>query len=207
MSDIWSLFDKLKKTNSVPAGPPEYIVVGLGNPGREYEITRHNTGFMALDLFSDKLNTHIDRLKFKALTTVSDIAGKRVLLLKPQTYMNLSGEAVFAAMDFYKIPLERVIVVFDDVSLDVGKMRIRKKGSAGGHNGIKSIIAQCGGEDFPRIKIGVGKKPEGWDLADWVLGKYSESELKELGTVYENAFEAVKLILCEKIDESMNRFN
>ncbi len=207
MSDIWSLFDKIKKTNASPAGPPEYIIAGLGNPGKDYEITRHNTGFMALDLFSDKVGTHIDRLKFKALTAVTEIGGKRVLLLKPQTFMNLSGEAVFAAMDFYKIPLEKVIVVYDDVSLDVGKMRIRKKGSAGGHNGIKSIIAQCSGEDFPRIKIGVGKKPEGWDLADWVLGKYSEEDLKALKDMYENAFEAAKLIMSGKTEEAMNRYN
>ena len=124
MSDIWSLFDKIKKTEKV-SGPPEYIIVGLGNPGKDYEKTRHNTGFMALDLISDKVSVHIDRLKFKALTTTAEISGHNVLLMKPQTYMNLSGEAVFAAMDFYKIPLTKVIVVFDDTTLDVGKMRIR----------------------------------------------------------------------------------
>lgn len=206
MSDIWSLFDKIKKTENVQ-GPPEYIIVGLGNPGKEYEITRHNTGFMALDLFSDKMNTHIDRLKFKALTACGELGGHRVLLMKPQTFMNLSGEAVFTAMDFYKIPLERVIVVFDDTTLDVGKMRIRKKGSAGGHNGIKSIIANCGGDNFPRIKIGIGKKPDGWDLADWVLGKYSEDDLKILSTMYENSFEAAKLIMDGKAEDAMGKFN
>lgn len=206
MSDIWSLFDKIKKTENVQ-GPPEYIIVGLGNPGKEYEITRHNTGFMALDLFSDKMNTHIDRLKFKALTACGELGGHRVLLMKPQTFMNLSGEAVFAAMDFYKIPLERVIVVFDDTTLDVGKMRIRKKGSAGGHNGIKSIIANCGGDNFPRIKIGIGKKSDGWDLADWVLGKYSEDDLKTLSTMYENSFEAAKLIMDGKAEDAMGKFN
>jgi PTH1 family peptidyl-tRNA hydrolase len=127
--------------------------------------------------------------------------------MKPQTFMNLSGEAVFAAMDFYKIPLTNVIVVFDDTTLDVGKMRIRKKGSAGGHNGLKSIIACCGGDDFPRIKIGIGKKPEGWDLADWVLGKYSEDDLKTLQGMYENSFEAAKLMVSGKLDEAMNKFN
>lgn len=121
--------------------------------------------------------------------------------------MNLSGEAVFSAMDFYKIPLERVIVIYDDTTLDVGKMRIRKKGSAGGHNGIKSIIALCGGDNFPRIKIGIGKKPDGWDLADWVLGKYSEDDLKTLSGMYENAAEAAKLIMDGKIDDAMNKFN
>lgn len=206
MSDIWSLFDKIKKTEKV-SGPPEYIIVGLGNPGKDYEKTRHNTGFMALDLFSDKLGVHIDRLKYKALTTVFEMGGHQVLLMKPQTYMNLSGEAVFAAMDFYKIPLERVIVVFDDTTLDVGKMRIRKKGSAGGHNGLKSIIACCGGDDFPRIKIGIGKKPEGWDLADWVLGKYSEDDLKTLLQMYENSFEAAKLIMDGKAEDAMGKYN
>ena len=186
MSDIWSLFDKIKKTEKV-SGPPEYIIVGLGNPGKDYEKTRHNTGFMALDLISDKLSVHIDRLKFKALTTTAELCGHNVLLMKPQTYMNLSGEAVFAAMDFYKIPLDKVIVVFD--------------------NGLKSIIACCGGDDFPRIKIGIGKKPEGWDLADWVLGKYSEDDLKTLQGMYENSFEAAKLMVSGKLDEAMNKFN
>lgn len=206
MSDIWSLFDKIKKTEKV-SGPPEYIIVGLGNPGKDYEITRHNTGFMALDLISDKIGVHIDRLKFKALTACSEIGGHMVLLMKPQTFMNLSGEAVFSAMDFYKIPLEKVIVIFDDTTLDVGKMRIRKKGSAGGHNGIKSIISCCGGDNFPRIKIGIGKKPDGWDLADWVLGKYSDEDLKTLSTMYENSFEAAKLIMDGKAEDAMGKFN
>ena len=183
------------------------LIVGLGNPGKDYEKTRHNTGFMALDLISDKLSVHIDRLKFKALTATSELCGHNVLFMKPQTFMNLSGEAVFAAMDFYKIPIEKVIVIFDDTTLEVGKMRIRKKGSAGGHNGLKSIIACCGGDDFPRIKIGIGKKPEGWDLADWVLGKYSEEDLKTLQGMYENSFEAAKLIMDGKTDEAMNKFN
>ena len=206
MSDIWSLFDKIKKTEKV-SGPPEYIIVGLGNPGKEYEITRHNTGFMAMDKISDKIGVKIDRLKYKALTAVGEIAGHSVLLMKPQTYMNLSGESVFAAMDFYKIPLDKVIVIYDDTTLEVGKMRIRKKGSAGGHNGIKSIIGLCGGDTFPRVKIGIGKKPDGWDLADWVLGKYSEEDLKTLEGMYENAFEAAKLIITGKTDEAMNKFN
>ena len=206
MSDIWSLFDKIKKTEKV-SGPPEYIIVGLGNPGKDYEKTRHNTGFMAMDKISDMAKVHIDRLKYKALTSACEFGGKSVLLMKPQTYMNLSGEAVFAAMDFYKIPLEKVIVIYDDTTLEVGKMRIRKKGSAGGHNGIKSIIACCGGDEFPRIKIGIGKKPEGWDLADWVLGKYSEDDLKVLDGMYEKSAEAAKLIMSGKTDEAMNKFN
>ncbi len=206
MSDIWSLFDKIKKTEKV-SGPPEYIIVGLGNPGKDYEKTRHNTGFMAMDKISEKTNAKIDRLKYKALTAACDFGGHSVLLMKPQTFMNLSGEAVFPAMDFYKIPIEKVIVIYDDTTLDVGKMRIRKKGSAGGHNGIKSIIGLCGGDNFPRIKIGIGKKPDGWDLADWVLGKYSEEDLKTLDGMYENAAEAAKLIMDGKIDDAMNKFN
>lgn len=206
MSDIWSLFDKIKKTEKV-SGPPEYIIVGLGNPGKDYEKTRHNTGFMAMDKLAEKCGAKIDRLKYKALTAQTNFCGHSVLLMKPQTFMNLSGEAVFAAMDFYKIPIEKVIVIFDDTTLEVGKMRIRKKGSAGGHNGLKSIIGLCGSDAFPRIKIGIGKKPDGWDLADWVLGKYSEEDLKTLDGMYENACDAAKLIMDGKTDEAMNKFN
>ena len=206
MSDIWSLFDKIKKTEKV-SGPPEYIIVGLGNPGKDYEKTRHNTGFMAMDKLAEKCGAKIDRLKYNALTAQTNFCGHSVLLMKPQTFMNLSGEAVFAAMDFYKIPIEKVIVIFDDTTLEVGKMRIRKKGSAGGHNGLKSIIGLCGSDAFPRIKIGIGKKPDGWDLADWVLGKYSEEDLKTLDGMYENACDAAKLIMDGKTDEAMNKFN
>lgn len=206
MSDIWSLFDKIKKTEKV-SGPPEYIIVGLGNPGKDYEKTRHNTGFMAMDKLAEKCGAKIDRLKYKALTAQTNFCGHSVLLMKPQTFMNLSGEAVFAAMDFYKIPIEKVIVIFDDTTLEVGKMRIRKKGSAGGHNGLKSIIGLCGSDAFPRVKIGIGKKPDGWDLADWVLGKYSEEDLKTLDGMYENACDAAKLIMDGKTDEAMNKFN
>ena len=184
-----------------------WLIVGLGNPGSEYAKTRHNAGFRALDILADKLGCRVDKGKFQGLYNQVSYKGDKVFLLKPQTYMNLSGEAVFAAMDFYKIPLDKVIVVFDDTTLDVGKMRIRKKGSAGGHNGLKSIIACCGGDDFPRIKIGIGKKPEGWDLADWVLGKYSEDDLKTLQGMYENSFEAAKLMVSGKLDEAMNKFN
>ena len=206
MSDIWSLFDKIKKTEKV-SGPPEYIIVGLGNPGKDYEKTRHNTGFMAMDKLAEKCGAKIDRLKYKALTAQTNFCGHSVLLMKPQTFMNLSGEAVFAAMDFYKIPIEKVIVIFDATTLEVGKMRIRKKGSAGGHNGLKSIIGLCGSDAFPRIKIGIGKKPDGWDLADWVLGKYSEEDLKTLDGMYENACDAAKLIMGGNTDEAMNKFN
>ena len=206
MSDIWSLFDKIKKTEKV-SGPPEYIIVGLGNPGKDYEKTRHNTGFMAMDLISDKLSCHIDRLKFKALTTTAELCGHNVLLMKPQTFMNLSGEAVMQAAKFYKVPAENIIVIFDDVSLDVGKMRIRLKGSAGGHNGIKSIIAHMG-DSFPRVKMGVGEKPHPeYDLADWVLSKFTEDDMKNLTPALKTAAKAAELIVQGKIDEAMNKFS
>ena len=184
-----------------------WLIVGLGNPGKEYEHTRHNAGFRALDLLAENLNCKVDKLKFQGLYGQVNYGGRQVFLLKPQTFMNLSGEAVGEAARFYKIPSEKVIVISDDVSLDVGKMRIRKMGSAGGHNGLESIIACCGGDDLPRINIGIGKKPEGWDLADWVLGKYSEEDLKTLQGMYENSFEAAKLMVSGKLDEAMNKFN
>jgi PTH1 family peptidyl-tRNA hydrolase len=151
-------------------GPVEWIVVFLGNPGAKYTRTRHNAGFMTADLFSEKTDVKIDRLKFRALTAAAELGGCRVLLLKPQTYMNLSGDAVGQAMRFHKVPLERVLVVSDDVSLPIGKLRIRRSGSAGGHKGLADIIQKCGGEEFPRIKIGVGEPPHpDYDMADWVL--------------------------------------
>lgn len=193
-----------KKTS----GTFDYLIVGLGNPGTKYEFTRHNAGFLCLDLFAQKENFKIDRLKFHALVKDLTLYDKRCLFMKPQTFMNLSGEAVSEAAKFYKIPAENVLVIFDDVSLDIGKMRIRRKGSDGGHNGIKSIIAHLGSNDFPRIKIGVGKKPHpDFDLADWVLKAFSNSELKDLRTCCDNACEAVKLIIQGKTDEAMNNFN
>ena len=183
------------------------IIAGLGNTGRKYENTKHNVGFIVIDILADRLGISVRKLKFKALIGEGRIGTEKVILVKPQTFMNLSGEAVKQAASFYKVPAENIIVIFDDVSLDVGKMRIRKKGSAGGHNGLKSIIGCCGGDDFPRIKIGIGKKPDGWDLADWVLGKYSEEDLKTLDGMYENSFEAIKLMVNGKLDEAMNKFN
>ena len=179
------IFEKLKQLSAQrgeTGTKPEYIIVGLGNPGIQYEGTRHNAGFITIEALEKKLGFSCDRHKFKAKVGNTVIGGKSCLVMKPETFMNLSGDAVSEAMDFYKIPLENVIVIFDDISLDVGQMRIRRKGSAGGHNGIKSIIAQCDGENFPRIKLGVGKKPNpAYDLAKWVLSKFSEEDKKKTG--------------------------
>ncbi len=203
------LFDSVQKGDrSIKSGPVEYLIVGLGNPGRQYENTRHNAGFLALDLIAEKCEVAIDRLKFKSLTSRAVVGGKQVLLMKPQTFMNLSGQAVTEAMAFYKIPVERVIVLFDDISLIPGKLRIRRKGSDGGHNGIKNIIYLTGKNTFPRIKIGVGAKPNsGWNLADWVLSSFSESEQKDLLKALENCYSASELIVSDKIDQAMNLFN
>ena len=203
------LFDSFQKGDrSTKSGPVEYLIVGLGNPGRQYENTRHNAGFLALDLIAEKCEVTIDRLKFKSLTSRAVVGGKQVLLMKPQTFMNLSGQAVTEAMAFYKIPIERVIVLFDDISLIPGKLRIRRKGSDGGHNGIKNIIYLTGKNTFPRIKIGVGAKPNsGWNLANWVLSTFSESEQKDLCKALENCYSASELIVSDKIDQAMNLFN
>ena len=204
------MFDLLKQKlyPQTSSGPVEYLIVGLGNPESKYLHTRHNAGFLAIDRIGEKSGITVDRMKYKALSGVGQIGGKRVLLLKPQTYMNNSGEAVQEAMSFYKIPAEKVLVIFDDVSLDVGKMRIRRKGSDGGHNGIKSIIQLCGSENFPRIKIGVGKKPHpGYDLADWVLSRFTEDERKALSPVFDQSWESVKLFLDGQLDKAMNQFN
>ncbi|WP_294409086.1 aminoacyl-tRNA hydrolase [uncultured Ruminococcus sp.] len=206
--DIFEKLKKLSLEHSEPVGKPEFIVVGLGNPGVTYENTRHNAGFMAISALEKKYNFNVTTHKFKALTARAVIGGKNCLVMKPETYMNLSGDAVMEAMNFFKIPLNNIIVIFDDISLDVGHMRIRRKGSAGGHNGIKSIIAQCGGEDFPRIKIGVGKKPSpDYDLADWVLSKFTDDELKTLSDVDGRVCEAVELMVQGRISDAMNSFN
>ncbi len=189
------------------AGSVEYIVVGLGNSGTKYENTRHNAGFIAVDNLAQKLGVKIDRIKYKSLVTTCTIEDKKVLLMKPSTYMNNSGLAVVEAMNFYKIPPENVIVLFDDISLDVGKMRIRRKGSDGGHNGIKNIIYLSGSDKFPRIKIGVGHKPEKWDLADWVLSRFTDSELGILEETADKAVQAVELMLNGQTDKAMNLFN
>ena len=190
------------------SGSIEYIAVGLGNPGKKYENTRHNTGFIAIDKIAEKYGCNINRLKYNALTAECVIAGKKVLLMKPQTFMNLSGEAVTQAMNFYKIPAEKVVIIFDDISLDVGRMRIRRKGSDGGQRGVRSIIGLSGSENFPRIKIGIGEKPHsGWQLSDWVLSRFTKQELEALDKVTDNACKALEYIVSGNIDKAMSEYN
>lgn len=186
----------------------DYMIVGLGNPGKKYEFTRHNAGFLFIDILCDTYKFSVDRLKFKALIGDARINGHRCLVMKPQTMMNLSGDAVREAADFYKIPPENIIVVFDDISLDVGKMRIRRSGSAGGHNGIKSIINRLSSENFPRIKIGVGAKPHpDYDLADWVLSQFTKEEGKKLREAVDGACDAVTYMINGDIEGAMSRHN
>ena len=185
----------------------DWLIVGLGNPGRQYEGTRHNAGFAALDAAADAWGIRVVRAKFSALTGTGEVGGSKVLLLKPQTFMNNSGEAVGAAAAFYKLPPERVIVLFDDVSLAPGRLRVRRSGSAGGHNGIKSIIAAIG-QDFPRVKIGVGEKPHPeYDLADWVLGKPSGDDRKSIASRTDDVRGAVEMILKGQLDAAMSKYN
>lgn len=198
----------LSQKSTPAAAPVEYLIVGLGNPGRQYESTRHNAGFIVLDTLAEKLNVSIDRVKFKGLSCTAVLEGKGVLLLKPSTYMNLSGESVREAMQFYKIPPEKTIIVYDDISLEPGKLRIRKKGSDGGHNGMKNIIYLMGKDTFPRIKMGVGTKPNpGWNLADWVLSKFTQKEGEALEAAADNACEALHLMVQGKEQEAMNKYN
>lgn len=200
------MFGILKDTSR--SGGIEFLIVGLGNPGGKYEITRHNAGFLCADLFAESMNTEIKRLKYHALTAEVNIDGHRCLLMKPQTFMNNSGEAVGEAAKFYKIPAEKVIVMFDDISLPIGKLRVRRKGSAGGHNGIKSIISHLGSENFPRVKIGVGAKPHpDYDLADWVLASFKKEDFPALKEAMVNAGEAIKLIVNGNTDKAMNLYN
>lgn len=184
-----------------------YLIAGLGNPSRTYEGTRHNIGFTMIDAIGNKFGIDVTTKKHKALVGRGIIDGMRVILAKPQTYMNLSGESVREIADFYKIEPENIIIIYDDISLDVGQLRIRKKGSAGGHNGIKNIIAHLGTQEFPRIKVGIGNKPEGWDLADYVLSKYSKAEQEALEEASEGVIGAVKLMLMDDIEAAMNKYN
>ena len=189
-------------------GPVEWIIVGLGNPGKEYEYTRHNAGFLFLDVLCNQKHCRIDRLKFRALCGEIMLGEHHCLLMRPQTFMNLSGDAVGAAAAFYKIPPERVLVVFDDISLPFGTLRIRRKGSAGGHNGIKSIIYQLGSDQFPRIKVGVGDRTDREaQLKDYVLGKFSKTELEELKKELETAVAAAELMVNGSIEQAMNLYS
>ena len=196
-----------KKENE-PTGGPQYLIVGLGNPGNQYAYTRHNAGFLTLDALAEKCGAKVTNLKFKALTGMGTLSGQKVLFLKPQTFMNASGESVRDAVNFYKIPMERVIVLYDDISLDVGRLRIRRKGSDGGHNGIKSILYLTGSDQFPRVKIGVGKKPHPeMDLADWVLSRFTKDEGPRLEEAVGKAAQAVELMVQDKTEQAMNQFN
>ncbi len=185
-----------------------WLIVGLGNPGREYEKTRHNCGFRALDALAQQLGCKVDKLKFQGLYTQTTYGGRKLFLLKPQTYMNLSGRAVLQLSAYFHIPPQRIIVLFDDISLAPGRLRVRGDGSAGGHNGIKSIIQELGSQDFPRVKIGVGAKPNpDFDLADWVLSTFSASEEKALAVSLKNAADAALAIIDHGVPEAANRFN
>lgn len=203
-----NIFDLFKKIENKPAAPITHIVAGLGNPGREYEATRHNAGFIAVDYIAERCGVKIDRAKHRALVAECNIGGVRALLMKPQTFMNNSGIAVAEAAAFYKIPPENIIVLHDEISFEPGLMRIRRKGSAGGHNGLKSIIAHIGSESFPRVKIGVGKKPTPeYDLADWVLGRLTREGSEAIAAECPAIYDAVALICEEKIDDAMNKYS
>lgn len=189
-------------------GGAEWIVAFLGNPGLKYNGTRHNAGFMAADAMEKKLGVSINKMRFKALTQTVDIGGKKVLLMKPQTFMNLSGDAIVQAANFYKVPPERVLVVSDETALPIGKLRIRRGGSAGGHNGLKSVIARLGTDQFPRIRLGVGDKPHpDYDMADWVLSAFKGQDAADMELVAKKAADAVECYITEGADRAMNRFN
>ena len=197
------MFDKFRSRGGV-----SWIVVFLGNPGPKYRDTRHNAGFMAADAMEKKLGVSIIKLRFKALTAQATLGGEKVLLLKPQTYMNLSGESVSPAAAFYKVPPEHIIVVSDEVSLPIGKLRIRKSGSAGGHNGLKNIIAMLGTDAFPRIRMGVGAPPHAdYDMADWVLSSFKNQDADDMRSLAVRVCDAVECYIAEGPDRAMNKFN
>ena len=196
MANIFDLFKKIETKTAATTGPITHIVVGLGNPGKEYVNTRHNAGFLAIDYFAERLGVTIDRAKYRALVAEATVGERRVLLMKPQTFMNLSGEAVREAAAFYHVAPQNVIVIYDDVTLDIGRLRVRGKGSDGGHNGIKSIIYQLNSNDFPRVRVGVGKKPHpDFDLADFVLSAFSTEETKTLVGSFDAVKKGIELLL------------
>ena len=184
-----------------------YIIVGLGNPGKEYAHTRHNVGFETIDILADRMGIEVEEKKHKGLCGKGILAGQKVILLKPQTYMNLSGESVRAAADFYKVDPEDILVIYDDISLEPGQLRLRGKGSAGGHNGIKNIIAHLGTQEFPRVRIGVGEKPARMDLADYVLGRFPKEEAETMTTAFKDGAAAVVDMMTEGVEAAMNHFN
>ncbi len=199
------LFDRFKNQES--KGQEFFCIVGLGNPGRQYEETKHNVGFHVIDKLAEKYDIEVNKFKNKAFVGDGTIKGKQVLLVKPQTYMNLSGESVREIVNFYKIPQERFVVIFDDTSLPCGSVRIREKGSHGGHNGIRNIIDQMGTDEFNRIKVGIGEKPSGWDLADYVLAKFNPDDLPMMEQGMDKAVQGVELMLSRGIKEAANRVN
>ena len=208
MANIFDLFKKIESGTAAPVGPVTHIIVGLGNPGAQYEMTRHNAGFLAVDRIAERLGVRIDCARFRALVGEATFADRHVLLMKPQTFMNLSGEAVREAAAFYKIPPENVIVISDDVNFDVGRIRIRAKGSDGGHNGIKNIIYQLQSDRFPRVRLGVGVKPHPeYDLADWVLAPFPKEAAEALNAALDKIFAGVELILKEDLPGAMQSCN
>ena len=207
MADIFELFKRIGSTSPASSAPITHLIVGLGNPGREYAMTRHNVGFDAVSALAEHLGVRIDRAKHSALTAEATVGDVRTLLMLPQTYMNSSGEAVADAARFYKIPPENILVFCDDISFVPGRIRIRRAGSHGGHNGLRSIIAHLSSDAFPRVKIGVGQKPEGWDLVDWVLGRLPDADAKAVHDRQGDMIDAAKLITAGKIDDAMMRYS
>ena len=206
MSNIFDLFKSIEKKTETR--PVTHVVAGLGNPGEKYANTRHNAGFIAIDYLAKNLGVRVDRVKFHALVGECELGGRRVLLMKPETFMNSSGIAIGEAAAFYKIPPENIIILHDEISFDAGIIRIRRKGSAGGHNGLKSIIEHLSSEAFPRIKIGVGQKPSpDYDLVDWVLGKFPKDALLAIEERLDDIASATELMVCGEIDSAMNKFS
>lgn len=205
---IFDVFDRISANSPAGRGKIEYVVAGLGNPGLEYEGTRHNAGFYTIDMLAEKSGEEIKRMQFKGKTAEVTIGGVRCLLLKPTTYMNNSGQSVVQALEFYKLDTDKLIVIYDDISLDPGRLRIRMKGSHGGHNGMRSIIELTGSDQFGRIKMGVGGKPHpDYDLAKWVLGKFRKEDEEKLKAAAENACQCIELMVTGKVSEAMNKYN
>ena len=208
MGDIFDIFKSIEKEKKASAGAISFVIACLGNPGRDYDRTRHNAGFMCAEYLSEKYGVAVDRGRFKSLCGEFNFGGKRALLIKPQTYMNLSGEAIREAMDFYKLdPATQLLVIYDDIYLDVGKLRIRAKGSDGGHNGIKSINYQLKTDTYARIRIGVGKPPAGWDMPSWVLGRIPETDQKDFFDALERAAAATEMIVSGNMQNAMNKYS
>ena len=208
MADIFDLFRQIAKKEETPSEPISWLIVGLGNPGEKYRLTRHNAGFLTLDYCAQKWNTETARLRFQALCGEATVKGHRALLIKPQTFMNLSGAAVREAAAFYKIPTDHILVISDDISLPAGRMRLRRNGSAGGHNGLKSIIEELGSDQFPRLRMGVGEKPHpDYDLADWVLSEFGKDEQKDLFDAFAAAHRGIESVLDGRLDDAVQICN